>query len=398
MTDSKRFPLAGSAGLIVAMIVGSGVSHLGTSTLPFQIGALIDGRGLSASEAGLFGFFEVGALAATMILVSAVIDRFRSSTVALVGAALTILAHLLMYAITPGLAALLALGAAAGVGYGLVFAGIIAGGSVSPNPDRLYAIGNGGGVLFVVAVMLLIPLGASWFGVMGPFLAIAFVLLATAPAMWPLRARARPSQGGADGLMREPGVVPLIILWAAYSLGAGALWSFAERIGTTLSMSPATIATILSASTAAGVLGTGVTAVTSGRVRRVPAMIVGLTGTAVSCLMIGYAVGPISYAIGVMAYWIFYMYQYSLFLGTAAVLDAKGRVGTLGGGCERFAFAVGAPVGGFIADHSSYSAIGLFGFVACVVALPFCLPAIARRLDGRSTMALHAPPTIGGPV
>jgi hypothetical protein len=30
--------------------------------MPFQIGALVDGSHRSASEAGLFGFFQVGAL------------------------------------------------------------------------------------------------------------------------------------------------------------------------------------------------------------------------------------------------------------------------------------------------------------------------------------------------
>jgi predicted MFS family arabinose efflux permease len=372
-------------GLVLAIVVGSGISHLGTSTMPFQIGALMDGRGLTASAAGLFGFFEIGALAATMILLSPVINRHSPAAVALTGAAATITTHLAMYAFAPSYAVLLILGAVAGIGYGMVFAGVIAGGSTAPSPDRLYAIGNGGGVLFVVGMMLLIPIGASRFGVMGPFLAIAVGLAVAAPAMLPLRSGARLAPTPSAGLARQPAVICLLILWAAYSLGAGAVWSFAERIGKTLAIQPDLIAEILSASTAAGVLGTGLTALISGRIPRVPALVLGLIGTGISCVALGFATNALTYTIGVMAYWIFYMYQYTLFLGTAAVLDPQGRVGTLGGGCERFAFAVSAPVGGLIADHGSYSLIGLFGLVCSIATIPFCLPAVARRLRGAPT-------------
>lgn len=172
-----------------------------------------------------------------------------------------------------------------------------------------------------------------------------------------------------------------MVMWAGYSLGTGALWSFAERIAKGLEIAPQTTATILSLSALCGILGTGVAAWLGGRSPRIPSMIAGLFGTGASCLMLGFANGTILFALGVLTYWVFYMYQYSVFLGVAATLDPSGRTGTLGGGCERFAFAIGAPIGGFITDFGSYSTLGVLGFLSCVITIPLFMPAVARALS-----------------
>lgn len=371
--------------LVLAVAVASGIAHMGTSTMPFQVGALMDGRGFSASMAGVFGLFEIGALAISMILLSPIVHRFSSVTISLTGAGVAAAAHVAMFLIPATTAPLLACAAVAGIGYGLVFAAAITGASTAINPDRVYALGNVGAILFIVIMMMIIPLASAKLGAMGAFPAIAAMVLLFSPAM--LRFRARPAllrQPPSD-ILSQPATIALLVMWACYSLGTGALWSFAERIGTRLAIQPEMIATILSASTLFGVLGSAVAAVTGGRFARVPAMLVGLGGTALSCILMGYASGTISFALGILTYWIFYMYQYALFLGTAATFDTKGRLGTLGGGCERLAFAIGAPVGGLIVDHGSFGMLGLLGFASCIVTIPFCLPIVARALRNRAT-------------
>lgn len=366
--------------LVAAVILALGIAHLGTSTMPFQIGALMDGRGLSGSEAGLFGFCEVGALAAVMILLAPVIHRVRSLTVGLVGTLIAALANILVYAVDPPYFLLLVLATLAGLGYGLVFAASITGASTARNPDRVYSIGNGGAVIFVVLIMLLMPYGGLHFGPAGAFLAVGVILALSAPTMIAFRARAFLPASAPARVVKDPAVVSLLILWGAYSLGSGALWSFAERIAKSIDIGPETSGAILSGATLVGVLGTACAAFVAGRVPRIPAMIIGLLGTAASFLFMGFAVGPISYAIGALAYWLFYMFQYPLFLGAAAALDSEGRVGTLGGGFERLAFAVGAPIAGLITDFGSFPVLGLAAFAACVIPMPLCLPIVARRL------------------
>jgi hypothetical protein len=384
MTSASAARTSDSIALILAVAVASGIAHLGTSTMPFQVGALMDGRGLSASLAGVFGLFEIGALAISMILLSPVVHRFSSVTISLAGAALAALAHAIMFLIPTTLPPLLACATLAGIGYGLVFAAAITGASTARNPDRVYALGNVGAILFIVVMMMIIPLASARLGAMGAFPAIAALILIVAPAM--LRFRSRPAllTPPPARVLSQPATIALLVMWACYSLGTGALWSFAERIGTRLAIDPEMIATILSASTACGVLGSVVAAMIGGRLPRVPAMLVGLAGTALSCVLMGYADGTVSFALGVLTYWIFYMYQYALFLGTAAMFDAEGRLGTLGGGCERLAFAVGAPIGGLIVDHGSFGMLGLLGFASCVITIPVCMPIVARTLRQRA--------------
>ena len=376
-----------SIALILAVAVASGIAHLGTSTMPFQVGALMDGRGFSASMAGVFGLFEIGALAISMILLSPIVHRFSSVTISLTGAGLAVAAHVAMFLIPATTAPLLACAAVAGIGYGLVFAAAITGASTAVNPDRVYALGNVGAILFIVLMMMIIPLASAKLGAMGAFPAIAAMVLLFSPAM--LRFRARPALLTAPParVLSQPATIALLVMWACYSLGTGALWSFAERIGTRLAIHPEMIATILSASTLFGVLGSMVAAFLAGRFPRIPAMLIGLGGTALSCILMGYASGTISFALGVLTYWIFYMYQYALFLGTAAMFDAEGRLGTLGGGCERLAFAIGAPIGGLIVDHASFGALGLLGFGSCIATIPFCMPIVARALRNRAAAA-----------
>lgn len=373
-----------SIALIAAVAVASGIAHLGTSTMPFQVGALMDGRGLSASMAGVFGMFEIGALAISMILLSPVIHRFSSVTISLAGAGLAAVAHIAMFLLPATMPPLLACAALAGVGYGLVFAAAITGASTALNPDRIYALGNVGAILFIVLMMMIIPLASAKLGAMGAFPAIAAMVLVAAPAMLQFRARPALMTAPPARVLSQPATIALLVMWACYSLGTGALWSFAERIGTRLEIHPEMIATILSASTLCGVLGSLVAAAIGGRSFRIPAMLIGLLGTALSCILMGYASGAISFALGVLIYWIFYMYQYALFLGTAASFDAEGRLGTLGGGCERLAFAVGAPIGGLIVDHGSFGALGILGFASCVATIPICLPIVARGLRQRA--------------
>lgn len=380
MADPLSKRNSDSVMLIVAIGVAAGIAHLGTSTMPFQIGALMDGRGLSASLAGIFGFFEIGALAISMILVSPVIHRFPLVWIAPGGAVVAALAHAMMFVTPPDLVPLLASASFAGIGYGLVFAAAITGASTAFNPDRVYALGNVGALIFIVLMMMIIPVASAQLGAMGAFPAMAALIALVTPAMIRLRSRPPLKVATSTRVMSQPSSIALLLMWAAFSLGTGALWSFAERIGTGLAIKPEMIGTILSGSTACGMLGSILAAGSSARISRSRAMLIGLVGTALACVVMGFANGYIAFALGVIAYWIFYMYQYALFLGTAATLDPEGRLGTLGGGCERLAFAAGAPIGGVVVDNSSFGVLGLLGFVSCVALVPFCMPVISRAL------------------
>src|ERR1700730_16334606 len=111
--------------LPVAVSIGFGLAHIGTSAMPFQIGALVDGSHRSASEAGLFGFLEGAALAAGMIFIAMWIDRVPPRRIALIGVVFAGSANGGLF-VCHSFYAQNALAVLAGIGYGLVFAATIA--------------------------------------------------------------------------------------------------------------------------------------------------------------------------------------------------------------------------------------------------------------------------------
>lgn len=371
--------------LIIAVCVGSALSHLCTSTMPFQVGALMDGTGRTSGEAGLFGFLQVGALAAGMIGVSPWVDRVPPRTIAILSALLAGAANIGLYFVT-AFALQLAFGTLAGLAYGCVFAATVAGAASNDNADRLYALGNGGALLLIMGIMATLPAAATHLGALGVFAGISSLALLCSPFFFGFESGQRAERTRITA-WRVPGAPGLLSGWAMFSMGTGALYAFSERIGRGIGLAPEAIGLVLSAGVFMGVFGTAVAAGLGGRVNRRKALVIGMSGSGVSCLVIGYAPSLAVFAVGIFFYWICYMFLYSYLLGTAATLDATGRVGTLGGGMERLGYGMGVWFGGMLAEHTGYAAIGLLGFAGCVLGLAAGFPSLFRVLKQRDATA-----------
>jgi predicted MFS family arabinose efflux permease len=364
--------------LLLAVGVGMGLAHMSTSTMPLQIGALMDGAHRTAAQAGYFGFAQVAALAFSMVMMAGWVDRVPPWQTAISGCVLIVVANLGLFSVG-GFAAQLAFGAAAGCGYGAVFSAAIAAAAATAEPDRVYAIGNGGALMVVVSVMSSIPAVDHAKGPRGIFLAIAAAALVSGILLRSLTRGAHVQEVRLSA-WRTPGAPGLLLAWGAWSSGAGGLYAFSERIGVRLARSPDEVAWVLSAGVFIGIIGTAATAILGRRVSRPLVLIVGVAGSALSCLLVGYAWDLAAYATGVFAYWIFTMFTYSYLLGTAALLDSSGRVGTLSGGCDRFGYATGTAIAGVLAEHFSYSSVGMFGFAACALGALAGFPTLFRAL------------------
>jgi predicted MFS family arabinose efflux permease len=365
--------------LIVAVCAGAGLAHIGTSAMPFQIGALMDGTRRSAGQAGTFGFVEVGTLALGMILISARADRLPTRLLGLIGCLMATVANIGLFSVASFPLQLL-FAACAGLGYGTIFSATVAAAAATAMPDRVYAIGNGGALLLIVAFMAAIPLGTARFGALGVFGSLALLVMGCSPFLLGLRRAELPILTRLSA-WRTPGAAGLLFAWMMASLGTTALYAFTERLGQGIHIPPDEIAWVLSAGVFVGVAGTGAAAVLTGRIGRKVALSVGMIGSGLSCLIIGFATDLFWFTTGIFVYWIFYMFLYSYLLGTAAILDPSGRVVTLGGGLERLGYALGAAAGGVLAEHVSYSSTGVLGSVACALGLLLGFPSLFRVLS-----------------
>lgn len=365
---------------VFAVAVGNAVAHLCTSAMPLQVGSLIDGFGMSATAAGVVGFFQVGALALGMIFFAPLSYRYRPFTVCLTGLMLASVTNAAIYFSPPSLPLLCLLGLVSGIGYCLMLSATVGAPAASAQADKVYAASSSGGLLLLVALLSLLPLANSYFGVRGIFLGIAILLICSIPLLWGFRYL----PGGGVAQVRAGGSfaggVPLLIIWVLFSFGGGAMWAFAERIGHALHLSGPTIGLVLSTSVFMSLLGSGLAAFASDRIGRATAVGIGLVGGGGACLMLALANGLWVYALAATLYWIFSIFFYVLMLGTAAAIDPTGRLATLGTGFERLAFAFGAPIGGMFVDLGSFLWIGLLALTTCSILAPLCLPALSRAV------------------
>ena len=365
---------------VFAVAVGNAVAHLCTSAMPLQIGALIDGFGMSATAAGLVGFFQVGALALGMIFFAPLSHRYRPFMVCLTGLLLASATNAAIFFAPASLPLICLLGLFSGAGYCLMLSATVGAPAGSAQADKVYAASSSGGLLLLVGLLSLLPLTNNRFGVRGIFLGIAILLICSIPLLSGFRhveavSKTETSQGG-----RLTGGISLLLVWILFSLGSGAMWSFAERIGHALHLSGPTIGVVLSTSVFMSLLGSGLAAFASDRIGRATAIGIGLVGGGGACMMLALANGLWVYAAAAALYWIFSIFFYVLMLGTAAAIDPTGRLATLGTGCERLAFAFGAPIGGMFVDLGSFLWIGLLALATCSILAPLCLPALSRAV------------------
>jgi predicted MFS family arabinose efflux permease len=379
--------------LLLALSFGAALAHIATTGMPLQVGALMDGTARTASQAGLFAFVEVASLSLGMILISVLVARIKPLRVAIAGSLIVALADLSLF-VARAFPLQLVLAGIAGLGFGLAYSGTIAAGASSDDADRAYAIGFGGSLLLVVLIMAILPFTSARLGFLGVFACMSGFALFCAPIFRGFKGATiqRPTrlQPARSAAWRTPGAAGLLFSWAAFSTGTAVVYVFAERIAKNIQLVPADIGLVLSCGVFMGVFGTSLAALLSRRLNRRVALVSGLAGSAVSCFLIGHATTLVLFAAGIFVFWIFTMFLYCFLLGTAAVLDKSGRLGTLGSGTERLGYAIGAWIGGLLAQHVSYASTGTFGCAACLAGIIIGYPTLFRALAQR-----NRPATIG---
>lgn len=383
MVSRSSAGLRRSTALIIAVTAGFTIAHIPGTTIPLQIGALIDGAHRTAAEAGFLGFCELGSLAIAMILISPRVDRIVPWGLAMFGAVLAGLGNLILLS-AHGLPVQILGAASVGAGCGITFAATITGGAATPNPDRCYAIGTGLALVALLGIMMGLPLAAARFGSSGVFPALAAAMMLSLPFLVGLRSGTR-LPGVKLSAWRTPGAPSLLFVSAAYAIGAGATYAFSERLGRAIALPPLQMGQVLSIGPVLGLLGSVAAAFVNGRVRRSYAFAGSLAGCAFACLLLSFSTSLAAFTAGIWLFWFTNIFFYVYMLGTAAVLDPSGRLATLTGGIERLSYGAGAWLGGTIVEHAGYSAGGLIGFVGCslgvVLGAPFVFRAV--RLRGR---------------
>lgn len=385
MTESRS-----ELQLLCVFVATRWVSYVGFQTLPLVIGALVAGLGFSTSTAGVLGGLELIALAVTAQLSAPYVAGWGLSRTGTAGALLAAAAQLATI-IVPDPVVTGLCRTATGVGTGLLAASANASLAAMTQPERWFgriaAVGSG------VAVLLLggLPLLAITAGHRMVFVALAATLLVGAISARFLpagRAAVRtdaarpPVLAGRDPRLLVAGV-------ALVSFGQGAIWSFVERLATSLGIGGSHLSGWFIAGSIVGVAASAGAAQVGPRFGRTGPVLVGILAIAMACLALSRAGSELSFGVTLLAYWAATQFAFPLLFGLSALLDSSGRLVTLSSNVMLLMTSAAPMVGGFVVARAGFAPMGWLSFLSCVAATALVLPAVrateARAGDGGSS-------------
>jgi predicted MFS family arabinose efflux permease len=122
---------------------------------------------------------------------------------------------------------------------------------------------------------------------------------------------------------------------------------------------------------------------------RTAPLMIGLVGTAISCVCIGEARNMAAYGIALVFNNAIWWFAYSYIMGLASLIDRRGLLVSVAGGTYIVGSASGTALAGLIATELSYRAIGLASGAVCLAGV-VAVWRIARQADKRSTASVTA--------
>jgi predicted MFS family arabinose efflux permease len=370
----------GTARLLLAVVGASAVGLAGTNVLPLLLGALSEGLALGAGATGLIGSVELAAVAIASLAAATQVHRWSRRGLALVGAGIALLGHVVSALVGDYGSLLLARGLA-GLGEGLALAAANAASAGAPDPERLFAQVALVGGLGAAVLLAALPFATEGYGYPGGFGVLAGVCIGSVPLILWLP---RPPAGGAAArvLTVVAGTRSVRMLIAALTLaaGEGALWAFTERIGNGIGLGATAIGGLLAACTAAGLGGAALASALGTRLGRVGPLALGLLLLGLATIALGQARGAGLYTAGLLAWGLSFFFVTPYLLGTAAALDRRGRVVAASSGMTSIGVALGPALGGFVVASAGMPALGWLVCGCAMAALALTAP-VALWLD-----------------
>ena len=380
-TAATRGPITLGAVLAIGLALFSG--SMGIYMVPIQIGALMDGLGFSASQAGVLGSLEVAAMSLTAIVAAPSLARWPLPAAAAFGALLAGICEILS-----GFAAsytlLIVLRALVGLGCGLLFGSAASASASTTRPDSNFAWGqavmNG---LFMG--LFLVAAYAMGFGQQrGLFLLIGALMILAAPLYRSLPVAAEPQERDTTAArgMNFALVGLHILATVLLNVGLGAVWGFAERIGTrNVGLSAEAVGVVLSIAALFMIVGSLFAAWLGVRWGRGRPMAVAAIVCALAALLTTGAEDPWEFAAGLFILNAAYLFLGPYIIaGTSSALDPSGRLASAMAGVMFLSYSTGIALGGFIAEHIGLSSIGWLALVTCLMAAPI-FAHVSRRAE-----------------
>jgi predicted MFS family arabinose efflux permease len=358
---------------------------MGTYTIPFVIGAFIDGLGMNAQSAGALGTVEIFSIAVSALTLSRVLTPSNLRRISAVAIVLCIVAQALS-SVTTSYHGLVILRLLAGVASGALLAVVNMVIATSRSPAPLY------GWVFAIAslgfaiMLTFLPYSLAFNGQQGLFIAITFICLLISPLTWMLPKPSFADTGQAERQSSQDSSAFLIGLFflalTIVYLMMGGVWSFSERVANNLLIEQDAIGLLLGLSTLTGVIGAISAGFLAKAERLTTPVALGFVVSGISAVVIAQSGDLAVYSIGILLYGYCYMFTVTFVLGIAAALDSAGRVAIATNAYLMIPYSLGPVVFG-IAGLGNISILGWISLAGCVLAVLIIFP-VSRRAERHS--------------
>ena len=358
-----------------------GVGLLTLLMLPFLMGAMMDGLGLTEGTTGLILSVEFTLAMVSSLLISPYINRVPRRTIAIAGTLMAIAANILSAYITD-VALLISVRAFAGFGAGLALA---AGNSViasAEDPDKTAGQVNVLFVVLMIAVMLGFGFIADNFGLTGTYYGVAatYAVMLIMVIRLPQYVDSNGDDGsiesstGKKTAVRLIGLVPIgmMITMFLFSRRDTMGSAFVEQIGVHLGYSTSEMGMILALQAFIALIGPLIVAKVGTKFGITIPVLIGIIGH--GSITLGYLMASDSkffYTAIVLMNATAYFYALAYLTGLAASLDKEGRVVAATGSFIALGIAVGPAFAGQLID------LGGYGLAAWSIIIVVALTVIA---------------------
>lgn len=340
------------------------------SVLPVAVGAFTHYLGFSIQEAGYIASADLAGMFIGEITCALIIRQVNGRKIAIIGCVLFI-ANNFLSAFASDFVTLALVRFLAEFGAGMLMALSFTSLSKTNNPDRYFGISIGLQLAFTITLLLVAPMLMASFGLQGFFITLAFISAFT------LLAVVKPIVINLDDFNTQledktqtkikthditAGIAVCSIL--VYWIGIGAVWSFAELLGSKSGLSAQDTSTGLALSQMAGFFGALFTAWIAVRYGRIKPIIIALVLQLVSVALFIPQQTALSYALSVSLFSITWNVVLIYQLGIVADSDKRGIYTALGIAAQALGVAIGPALAATLITGNDISPILSIAFIA----------------------------------
>ena len=356
-----------SSPILVAIILYA-FGPIMFSVLPVAVGAFTHHLGFSIQESGYIASADLAGMFIGEITCALIIHRFSGRNIALLGC-LFFITNNFLSAFATDFYLLAAARFSAEFGAGMLMALSFTSLSKTDNPDRNFGMSIGLQLAFTISLLLIAPLLLQSFGLKGFFITLSVISAFTLLAVFkPLvikfddMDKILPGKARTHDVTAGIAVLSILVYW----VGIGAVWSFAELLGSRSGLSTQETSNGLAVSQVAGFFGALFTAWIAIRFGRIKPIIIALVLQIFSVILFIPEQTALIYALSVSLFSVTWNVVLIYQLGIVADADKRGIYTALGIAAQALGIAIGPALAATWISGNDISAILIIAVIAIV--------------------------------